>query len=62
MSIMDKRHTCTADDPWTRDKSFYGDHPDAVEVGDQEDGYPGGDIVTYDCPHCGLRFRCELPQ
>ena len=56
-----ERHVCTPDDPWTPEKSKRADHPDAVELS-QEDGYPGGDIVTYKCPNCGKRFKCELPQ
>lgn len=37
-------------------------HPDAREVGEQENGWPGGDIVTYECPHCKVRWSSELPQ
>ena len=37
-------------------------HPNAVEVGEQEDGYPGGDIITKKCPDCGKRWKEELPQ
>lgn len=37
-------------------------HMDAKEVGEQEDGWPSGDIVTYECPHCGHRWKQELPQ
>jgi len=40
----------------------YRYHPDAKEVGEQQDGYPGGDIVTYECSHCGARWKEELPQ
>ena len=59
---MTDRHICTKDDPWTKEKSARGVHPDAHEVGEQEDGYPGGDIVTYKCPNCGVTWRTELPQ
>ena len=55
---------CTKDKPWDG-KTDPGDrvrHADAKEVGEQEEGYPGGDIVTYACPHCGHRFRVELAQ
>ena len=27
-----------------------------------EDGYPGGDIATYECEYCGYHFTGELPQ
>lgn len=38
-------------------------HLDAKEVHDsQRDGYPGGDIVIMECPHCGHRWEKELPQ
>lgn len=36
-------------------------HADAVEKW-SEDGYPGGDIAHYECPHCGETFSVELPQ
>lgn len=60
--MADKRHICTAEDPWTEEKNPRGEHPDAREVGDQEAGWPGGDIVTYQCPHCGAKWKEELPQ
>jgi hypothetical protein len=64
-TILTERLVCSADHPFQAVGSPRGarwEHPDAEEVGDQEDGYPAGDIVTYQCPHCGLRFRRELPQ
>jgi len=51
----------TAESPWSPDKGK-ASHPDAIEVGEQEDGYPGGDLVTCKCPHCGVQWRAELPQ
>jgi len=58
---MNERHICTAENPW---KSGMGRaiHPDAVAVGEQQDGWPSGDIQSYKCPHCGLQFTVELPQ
>ena len=53
-----QQQPCTKEHP---DKSLRW-HPDAVEVGEQLDGYPGGDIVRYECPHCGLSWKEELPQ
>jgi hypothetical protein len=38
-------------------------HREAREVHDsQRNGWPGGDVVTYECPHCKQRFEIELPQ
>lgn len=43
-------------------------HPDKCkhrrteEIGDQENGYPGGDIIKVKCMDCGKTFRVELPQ
>lgn len=56
------RYVCTSAEPWTPEKGEYATHPDAREVGDQEDGYPGGDYQRYECPNCGKRFKVELPQ
>jgi len=61
MSDID-RYVCTKDEPWSQEKGEFSAHPDAREVGEQQDGYPGGDIVTYHCPNCNLRFKVELPQ
>lgn len=52
-------HTCTADDPWTEQKSDRAQHPDAKLV------YDGGweqEYERYECPHCGLRFKVTLPS
>ena len=37
-------------------------HPLANEVGEQEDGWPSGDIVRMRCPVCETRWKTELPQ
>lgn len=55
------RHVCTASDPWTPAKGTRAAHPEAAEVL-SEDGYPGGDIATLECPYCNLQFRLEMPQ
>lgn len=53
---------CTKDDPWKIGGFTPVVHADAREVGEQQDGYPGGDIVTRKCPHCGTEWEQELPQ
>jgi len=61
-----KKFTCTAALPWLPLTDAHSTmqivHPDAVEVGDQEDGWPAGDIVTMRCPHCKHEWKQELPQ
>ena len=62
---MAERFHCTPDNPWRGSPS--GEHVSVVhsdvhEVGEQEDGWPGGDIVTYECRTCGHRWKAELPQ
>lgn len=56
--------TCTKEKPWDKVPNDEGRviHPDANEVGEQQSGWPAGDIVTYECPHCGHRWEQELPQ
>lgn len=60
--------TCTKDDPWTEARRpASGEririaHPDAHEIGEQQNGYPAGDIVTMECPNCKVRWEQELPQ
>ena len=56
---------CTEDNPYSvhRDApAIRWVHVGAVEVGDQRDGYPGGDIQRFQCPNCGLEWEQELPQ
>jgi hypothetical protein len=53
---------CSKAHPWHKGGPTPVVHPDAREVGEQEDGYPGGDMVTYECPTCGHRWTNELPQ
>lgn len=52
---------CTQSDPCQLGEKRI--HRDAREVHDsQRDGWPGGDLVTYECPHCKQRFEIELAQ
>ncbi len=62
MNFTFKRHICTASDPWSPEKCVRAEHPDAVEIGDQVNGWPGGDLQKYRCPHCGHTWTEELPQ
>jgi hypothetical protein len=61
------RKLCTKDNPYTKDRDEnepgYGwEHDGAYEVGEQEPGWPGGDIVKMTCPNCGISWTTELPQ
>jgi hypothetical protein len=53
---------CTPETPWRKGLPTPVKHTGAHEVGDQRDGYPGGDIVTMECSCCGHRWTTELPQ
>lgn len=53
-------HTCTKDDPWNSAKSDRAVHPDAVWERDQDMG--DYSVAVYNCPHCALRFKVELPE
>lgn len=53
---------CTKETPWRQGLPTPVQHADAHEVGEQEDGYPGGDIVRMECPNCGHSWKAELPQ
>ena len=62
IGIRIEPETCTAEYPYPgRSDGRRWAHPSAREVACR-DGYPGGDIATYECPHCDLRFSVELPQ
>lgn len=56
------RQTCTPENPMPKGAKGRWEHTNAHEVGDQEDGYPGGDIVRYRCDNCGHTWETELPQ
>lgn len=58
---MTAKFVCTKDDPWSGQEGPVV-HRDAREVSDQEDGYPGGDIVFMSCPNCLHCWTMELPQ
>jgi len=61
------RKQCTKENPYTPERDAteagYGwKHTDAHEVGEQENGWPGDDIVKMRCDNCGLSWKSELPQ
>lgn len=55
-------YQCTPEHPWKPGLPTPVKHHEVREVGEQEDGWPGGDFVTYECRACGHRWRQELPQ
>ena len=59
--VRSGRHVCSAENPW-KPGMGRAEHPDALRIGQQVAGWPSGDVLTYRCPHCGLRFECELEQ
>lgn len=56
--MTEDRHTCTKENPWTKDKLEGGIHPDAIYLYDSLcDEYE-----VYECPHCKLKFKKLLPS
>lgn len=56
---------CSKGNPKTDDRDdgkCFWQHHGAREVGDQSDGYPGGDIQRMECTDCGEKWKSELPQ
>jgi hypothetical protein len=53
---------CTPETPWQEGFPTPVRHSNVREVGEQENGWPGGDIVTYECKNCKHRWKAELPQ
>ena len=56
------RYQCTPETPWTPKVDGFVEHSDVHEVGKQRDGWPCGDMVTYECRNCGHKWDAELPQ
>lgn len=54
------RLICTANNPWN--PSWIGNvqHPDAVDIGSDNDGIDEFDV--YKCPHCGKIFYETVAQ
>ena len=62
---MISKKVCSPESPYSKERDgadVQWFHIDVHEVGEQEDGYPGGDIVTYECRTCGITWKTELPQ
>ncbi len=57
MSIL-----CTKANPWKPEMGTPVEHEGCYEIGEQEDGWPGGDIIRRRCPNCGTEWTEELPQ
>lgn len=61
------RRQCKKDNPYTleRNRTEAGtgwEHDAAHEVGEQENGWPGGDIVRIHCDNCHEEWYKELAQ
>ena len=62
--VMERKEpfVCDFDNPWGPEDGTPVRHTGAREVGEQERGWPAGDTVTMECPHCGTRWTKELAQ
>ena len=56
------RYLCTEDRPMPKGAAGPWRHTRTREIGEQEDGWPAGDIVTVECLNCGTTWKRELPQ
>ena len=53
---------CSPEHPMPKGAPGRWMHTNAKEVGDQRNGWPGGDLVTMRCLDCGTEWTMELPQ
>lgn len=54
---------CTESSPWNSKMNFMAvRHHGAEQVGEQENGWPAGDVITMRCRFCGHEWQKELPQ
>ena len=53
-------HICTANAPWTPEKSKRAIHLDAKVLYTDENWMDDAD--RYECPYCGTRFWVEIPN
>lgn len=58
------RYTCTKATPMPVPQPLGAlwEHEETEEIGEQENGWPGGDIITVRCKVCGWKWKEELPQ
>lgn len=65
MSITRAVFYCTKETPWRKEHHVKGTqvvHDAVVTVGEQRDGWPGGDLQDNQCRNCGHTWTQELPQ
>jgi hypothetical protein len=60
--VYSGRLLCTPERPMPKGAPGQWAHNGTREVGEQENGYPGGDIIRCECRNCGHTWREELPQ
>lgn len=60
--MSEPRNICTPENPMPKGASGSWLHTNVEEVGEQQDGYPGGDIQKMRCTDCGKEWKEELPQ
>jgi hypothetical protein len=59
---MSDRQLCCPESPMPKDAPGRWEHTNVEEVGEQENGWPGGDYQHYRCKDCGHVWEEELPQ
>lgn len=65
--FMDQRKKCTKDNHYTpkrhaKDPEAKWMHDAVRQIGEEEDGWPCGDIARMRCDNCGVEWNEELPQ
>lgn len=53
---------CSPENPMPKGAPGRWSHTNVEYVGDQKDGYPGGDWQHYRCKDCHHEWDAELPQ
>lgn len=62
INLQTKRFICSPEHPMPKEATGRWEHTNVEEVGEQRDGYPGGDLQDYRCLDCEHRWTAELPQ